>query len=297
MKRYILYCVIIFIFLSGCGVKASIVTSDSGKKNADTQKVSEEISLNSHRAETFAYNPASNSLSLIERRRNTYSVFILQADNTWGSSAIRYTVGKNQILDNFTYSPYGLLYACRKHYDTKGRLTKQTFVLLTRHGSLKTIPLKKMNRTTSSVSKASVKKADTENYSIRDVRFCDTVLALTYADRSVKFYNLSEGLALGCTDITSEAGRNSFYDYQYTTAVPDKDTRKYLLKNYDIRSGELTHSLTLSTDKNNAAPYFLANYRNRLYLLSAGGLFFGDYTEDTLQKAAELSFLSVETVS
>lgn len=302
MKKYILYCITILILLSGCGLETSSVSSNSdshsGGNSDDAPYRAEDISLNGHKAGAFAYNPVVNSLALFEKKQNTYTACMLQADNTWTAPVSRWVVGNNQILDNFTYGSSGLLYACRKYYDKKGRLRRQTFVELTRNGKLKPVPLKGLNQTPKSTPdtithKSAAKNRHTENYSVQDIRFCGTALALTYANHTVKFYNIAEGQALGCADITGEPDRNSFYDYHYISAVPDSSTRKFLIKNYDIRSGELTHTITLSTEKNTTAPYFLTNYRERLYLLSADGLFCGSNTENSLTKPESSSISDI----
>lgn len=309
MKKYILYCITILIFLCGCGSGANSLpagsdsgsVTDSGSENshANKQPLSENISLKGHKAIAFAYNPVSNSLTLFEKNKNTYTAYSLQPGNTWAEMPEQWTVKKSQFLDNFTYGSSGLLYACRKYYDKKGHLRAQSFVQLTNKGKIKTIPLRKLNQTPKSASgtnakKIRVKNHEVENYSVQDIRFCGTALAITYADHTVKFYNIAEGQALGCDGITGESGRNSFYDYHYISAVPDSSTRKFLLKDYDIRSGELTHTISLFTEKNTTAPYYMANYRERLYLLSADGIFYGNNTENSLTKKIDFSLLGID---
>lgn len=297
MKKYILYILSVLILMAGCDTKTNTVSTgndSTGSSHTNTQKVSVEIPLGSHRAKAFAYNPAENTLTLFERKHNTYYACQLQADNTWATARSCWTVKKDFVLDNFTYSPDGLLYACKKRYHTKGHLIRQSFVRLTGHGKIQSVPMKKLNQTPKAAPNTSSPKKN-GIAEVLDIKFSGTALAFTYKNHAVKFYNIAEGQALGSAGIHGEAGLNAFYNCHYICAASDSNTRKNTLGNYDIRSGDLAHSITFAGDKNRTMPYFLKNYRDKLYLLCEDGLFCGTYTGNSLQKRTDLSFPDISS--
>ncbi len=82
---------------------------------------------------------------------------------------------------------------------------------------------------------------------IKDIRCNGTSIAITYQYGNVKIYNLLERQAFGGSSISGMPGENIFYDLHYLTIETKKTTEEIYLRDYDIRSGEVTHTFPLGS--------------------------------------------------
>lgn len=271
MKTYIAIAFAALLILTGCRDEGSTIAEEAAPTPANTAA---EIDMEGHTAECFLYNSMENSLSMITKDKHNYSLFVWHGEGGWSAPVTSWKCKKKEALENFVYSTDGTLYACKKQYENK-KLIGQTFVKLRKNGTQQTISLKNMNQVGS------------ENYNITDIKFDGTALALTYACGTVKFYNIEEGQALGAASIRGTAGRNMLYDFHYLTETIDQDSQRPSLKDYDIRTGEVTKTFPLGEPGQTDMDIQLTNYRDKLYLLSPNGLFSGSCTNSILYKLAD----------
>lgn len=224
---------------------------------------------------TLVYDPVDNVLSQIQRTGRIYSRSSWQTEKGWSTGVEKWKIKKNYVLDNFSYNTNGVLYACQKKRK-KGKLTSQYLVRLRSNGKIQKIQLTDLNRLSASPV------SDKHIPEITDIQCCGTSIAITYQYGSVKIYNLAEGQALGASTITGTPEKNIFYDLHYLSIGTKKGTQDILLRDYDIRSGEVTRSFPLGGAGQNTADYYMTNYQNHLYLLTNRGLFAGQCSESTL---------------
>ncbi|MCH5252783.1 MAG: hypothetical protein J1F22_07395 [Lachnospiraceae bacterium] len=306
MKQYAVYCLLVFCLLATSTF--SIPRRDEAAISVSSHEVIHsttsvetlyfgEIPLTGFQPETFAYNPANNTLHLIEKKKRIYTIRTLQADNSFSPVKNWWKLSSHSHLDNFVYNSTGGLYACLKSNRSKGAV-KQALVFLTKKNRMKKISLQKINQVPATGPDAArKKKGGSTRHRIQDIKFSGTALALTYHNRAVKFYNIVEGQALGASRITGIPNRNSFYNYQYLSVSPKANKTGGQLTRYDIRTGEISGTVSFGDTKNTNKPFYLTNYREQLYLLSDDGLFFGTQEDETLKKAADISELPMSATS
>ena len=119
---------------------------------------------------------------------------------------------------------------------------------------------------------------------IKDIRCNGTYIALTYQYGNVTIYNLLERLAFGGSSISGMPGENIFYDLHYLTIETKKTTEEIYLRDYDIRSGEVTHTFPLGSFAQKKEDFHITNLGNTLYVLTPRGLFRGECKSSSLQK-------------
>ena len=71
-------------------------------------------------------------------------------------------------------------------------------------------------------------------------------------------------------------GENTFYDLHYLTIETKKTTEEIYLRDYDIRSGEVTHTFPLGSFAQKKEDFHITNLGNTLYVLTPRGLFRGE---------------------
>lgn len=287
-----LFVILIFSTIVGCQEKSTEVitteaeTSVSGPSVQRRNIVSSLIPLDNVAPDFFAYNMATNSLTLISRFENTYTLYRLRADGSLQNPGISWHIPTEHTLDNFVYGPNGSFYAVLKSYDKKGK-THGSLVLLQNSGAYKTIPLKGLNEIPETKLDSYVKKKGRKNdRSITDIQFSGTALAITYSNYAVKFYNISEGMPLGDTGITGTSGHNVFYDNLFITTGLTYG-RKGTLNYYDIRNGEKQNSIDMDDI------LYVTNYREKLYILTKDSIWEGRTTSTSFQKSVSISGLSL----
>lgn len=266
--------------LAGCsadtGNSRTEKKKDAPKENRQTLSyTSVTIPVDTHSDTSLVYDPMDNVLSQIQHTGRIYTRSSWQTEKGWTTEVEQWKTKKNYILDNFSYNTNGALYACQKKWK-KGKLISQCLVRLRSKGKIQKIRLTDLNRL--SASSAPGKRIP----EITDIQCCGTSIAITYQYGSVKIYNLAEGQALGASTITGTPGKNIFYDLHYLSIATKKGTPDILLRDYDIRSGEITRSFPLGGAGQNTADYYMTNYQNDLYLLTNRGLFAGQCSESTL---------------
>ena len=241
---------------------------------ATPQKPCREIPLMSQGAETFAYNPADNTLTMIIQSENSYTAYNLRKDDTWAKKSAPWKTGKNRFLDNFVYGPDGDFYACLGRYTKTGR-TRQTLIRLKKNGKTRRIALRDLNQMPKTRLDTMLReRGGSVVQGVTDLRFSGTILSVTYANYGVKFYNIGEGEPLGAASITGQAGRNIFYDYGYLTQSLWNRQETFSLSLYDIRSGELRRTIPVENAVSaGAGQFFLSNYLEHFYLLTGDGLY------------------------
>lgn len=276
----------------GCQEKSSEVitteaeTSVSGPSVQIRNIVSSPISLDNVSPDFFAYNMASNSLTLICRFENTYTLYRLCADGELQTPGISWRIPKDYTLDNFVYSPDGSFYAVLKYYDKKGK-THNSLILLQNRGTYKTVKLKDLNKIPDTEMDSYVKnKGKKSDRSITDIQFSGTALAITYSNYAVKFYNISEGMPLGDTGITGTSGHNVFCNNLFITTGLTYG-RKGTLNYYDIRNGEKQNSIRMDDILS------VTNYREKLYILTKDSIWEGQTTSTSFRKSVSISGLSL----
>ena len=79
-------------------------------------------------------------------------------------------------------------------------------------------------------------------------------------------------------------GENIFYDLHYLTIETKKTTEEIYLRDYDIRSGEVTHTFPLGSFAQKKEDFHITNLGNTLYVLTPRGLFRGVCKSSSLQK-------------
>ena len=242
--------------------------------------VSEEISLEGFEPEQFSYNPVDNLPVMISKKGDTYSVYERKGTYEWFKK-VSYSCGKNEILDTFVYSTDGKMYCVRKRYEKDKRyqkkvLVRQNLMRGNKDGTLKEITLKNLG----------IKE-------IKDIRFEGTALAITFSDRSVKFYNIEERYALGADKIRGEAGKDVFYDFCYFTAS-SSSSGEPMIVDYDIRSGEKIKSFLLTDKSKSIRSVYLANYHENLYIMTEYGLYVGNYTDNIFYCRVKREDLEIE---
>lgn len=277
---------------TGCQSKTRQVSTTETEENVsgpaatETPALARKVDLQGIRPEYFAYNMSTNTMTLIERSENTYTLHRLQADGHIQSPGIRWHIPAEHFLDNFVHGSDGILYATLKHYNKKGQ-TRQSFVRLPNKGKYQIVKMHQLNTTpTTNLDSCVRKKGGMTDHSITDVQFCGTALSITYSNYAVKFYNIAEGLPLGDSHITGTAGRGAFFNSLFvsTGLSADHESR---LGFYDIRTGEEVRSLTLEGIQ------LISNYRDTLYLLTKNGLYKGIMESTVFSKVSGLSELGL----
>lgn len=190
-------------------------------------------SLSDEEESTLIYHPTERVLSQFIRKKNQYIRNIWDEKSGWTTNVESWKIKKSETLEHFSYNTNGALYACKKKW-SKGKLVKQSIVCLRNNGNIKNINLIHLNN----------KKITNE---IKDIRCNGTSIAITYQYGNVKIYNLLERLAFGGSSISGMPGENIFYDLHYLTIETQKATEEIYLRDYDIRSGEVTHTFPLGS--------------------------------------------------
>ena len=93
-----------------------------------------------------------------------------------------------------------------------------------------------------------------------------------------------ERQAFGGSSISGMPGENIFYDLHYLTIETKKTTEEIYLRDYDIRSGEVTHTFPLGSFAQKKEDFHITNLGNTLYVLTPRGLFRGECKSSSLQK-------------
>ena len=246
------------------------------KQESSLSYTSVTIPIDQHKNRTLVYHPVDNILSQIVRNDNTYTLSTWEEEKGWTSEVKKWKTKEYYTLDLFTYNTNGALYACRKR-KKKGKLVEQTLVRLRSNGRIQKVRLTDLNRLSSSAS--------TEQFpEITDIQCCGTSIAITYQYGAVKIYNLAEGQALGASNITGTPGKNAFYDLHYLSLMTQNNTHTILLRDYDIRSGEIARTFPMGGAGQNVEDFYITNYQDDLYVLTYRGLFAGQCSESTLTK-------------
>lgn len=236
--------------------------------------------------EDFAYNAVTNSLCAISHSRNTYRLFVLDIHNQWRFSS-QWKVSSGEKLLHFVYDPDGALYACRKI--TRKKKSTQSLVRLRGNGRISKVTLQDLDRVP--------KKSSRVSHDIADIQFSGTALAITYCSHAVKFYNIAEGHALGSSSVTGTAGQNIFYDHHYLSLDNKSHSSTLHLNDHDIRTGEIEQTIPLTVPASSGKEVCLSHYREKIYLLSADGLFSGSCPEMILSKRLSTSQLALPSES
>lgn len=278
--------------VTGCGSKTRQASTAETGKNVSGPAVTaapapaREVDFQGIHPEYFAYNMSTNTMTLIERSENTYTLHRLQADGHIQSPGIHWKIPAEHFLDNFVHGSDGTLYATLKHYNKKGQ-TRQSLVRLPNKGRYQTVKMQQLNTTpVTSLDSFVRKKGGVADHSITDVQFCGTALSITYSNYAVKFYNIAEGLPLGDSHITGTAGRGAFFNSLFVTTGLSAD-HESRLGFYDIRTGEEVRSLTLEGIQS------ISNYRDTLYLLTKNALYKGIMESTVFSKVTGLSELGL----
>lgn len=243
----------------------------------EEDKLGKEIPLPKNESiAAYTYNAVKNTLCVISHTKNTYRLYSLEVDDCW-SRPRQWKVSPGEELLHFAYDPDGNLYACRK--SRHGKKISQSLVRLHNNGRITKIMLKDLEKVP--------KTSDTGiSHDITDIRFSGTALAITYRNHAVKFYNIAEGQALGADSVTGTAGQNIFYDLHYLSPGTRAHSNTLRLTYYDIRTGEKEYACNIVSTSRRAI--WLANYREKVYLLTSDGLFTGNCSEAAFTK--KLSF-------
>lgn len=253
---------------SKSAIQTETFTVSGNSVQEDSSLSPEEISLTGYIPEFFLYNSVDNTLAIITRQGQVYTLYTLLKGTGWEKYA-SWKCKEHEVLDTFAYASDGALYCFRKNFQKK-ELKKQELVKCKKDGNFQTIQLQKLGST-----------------EVTDIRFSGTALALTYKNQRVKFYNIAEKLALGSSSIKGLTGTNLFHDYHYITQETSKDSDSPLLTDYDIRSGEVNRSFSLETPaETEDFPIHLTNYRKKLYLLTPAGLYTGTCDDSSLLRQA-----------
>ncbi len=280
MKKYLIYCLTVLCFLIGCSAGDTTDTAGSGQTAAGSKDApvgsAEEISLGKYTVAALLHNPASNELTLIRRKRHTYSLYVLETGDVWSPCQASWTVKKGSSLDNFVFGPSGVLYAVRKEPQKK-KSPAQTFLRLDHNGKFTPVTLQDLDRS---------------EQEIKDIQFSGTTLAVTFSDRKAKFYNIKEGAALGAANIKGTPGKSAFQQHNYIT-VSWKDSRGvYALDFTDIRFGENIRTLSLKPAA--VSDFcFLSNYRDRIYFLCGDGIYKGPVKDENLTLMVDYASLDL----
>lgn len=279
--------VVIYLFIL-CGIclfagcRTGSGSTNTRKREKTTPKTKETISYTSvtipmdkDSQKTLVYNPVDHVLTQIRHKGQTYIRSTWQPEKGWTSNLDSWKLKKHETLENFTYNTNGALYACRKKWK-RGALTSQTLVHLRSHGKINQVRLTKLNQL-SSEGTSSHKIPE-----IMDLQCSGTSIAITYQYGAVKIYNLAEGQALGASFITGTPGKNIFYNLHYITIQQPENKNDILLRDYDIRSGEITHSFPLGGPDQDSSVFHVSSCRDDLYVLTSRGLFGGQCSDTSL---------------
>ena len=283
MKSYIVTKLTLIIALVFLLLTISVlVRSKAEEKAAPDRSAKEEefsypvieIDVQDHPSDTLVYDPANNLLASITKEKNVYSLSTWQRESGWTSRGTSWKVKKNEILDNFSYSATGALFACLKSYK-KGRLNKQDIVRLRKNGEMQSLSLIDLEN-------AGMQHRSTSISEITDLQYSGTALAVTYQYGAVKVYNIAERQALGAENLTGTSKHSLFYDLHFITVMKNRASQEVLLQDFDIRSGEITRSFSLGGNGQDSSDFYISSYRDELYLLSVKGIFTGSFTETVL---------------
>lgn len=293
-SRLLLWFLVLLItyFFMGCGgevdntSKSKNSSTSEGERSQAVSYSSVTIQTDNDAEETFVYHPVDNVLSKIRHHKNTYSLSSWQQESGWTTEVDSWKTSKNCTLENFTYNTNGTLYACQKKKQ-KGKLIQQSLVRLGSKGKIHKIKLTDLNR----LSKPA--RSSKGLPEIADLQCNGTSIAITYRYGAVKIYNLAEGQALGADTLTGTPGQNTFYDLHYLTVENSEESQNILLRDYDIRSGDVTHTFPLGGPGQDSNSFHLSHYQNDLYVQTSRGIFAGQCTEATLVKVLDYADLKL----
>ena len=227
-------------------------------------------SLSDEEESTLIYHPTERVLSQFIRKKNQYIRNTWDEKSGWTTNVESWKIKKSETLEHFSYNTNGALYACKKKW-SKSKLVKQSIVCLRNNGNIKNINLIHLNN-----------KQNMDE--IKDIRCNGTSIAITYQYGNVKIYNLLERQAFGGSSISGMPGENIFFDLHYLTIETKKTTEEIYLRDYDIRSGEVTHTFPLGSFAQKKEDFHITNLGNTLYVLTPRGLFRGECKSSSLQK-------------
>ena len=256
------------------GQKDKITSSEAKQTTSYSSTV---IPVDKSSKDSFVYHPVDHTLSQIYHNGQTYTRSVWQPEKGWTTNVDSWKIKKHETLENFTYNTNGALYACRKKWK-KATLISQTLVRLRSQGRIKEVPL-------TGISHPDAQGTSSRTISeIMDLQCCGTSIAITYQYGTVKIYNLAEGQALGASVINGTPRKNIFYDLHYITILQPENSNTILLRDCDIRSGEIIHSFPLGSAGQDERNFHVSNCQNDLYVLTSRGLFTGQCTDTTLTK-------------
>lgn len=242
-----------------------------------------EISPSDSSDASFIYHPTERVLSQFVHQGKHYIRNIWDENSGWTTNVESWKVKKSETLEHFSYNTNGALYACKKKW-SKGKLIGQSLVCLRSNGNIKKVNLIHLNE-----------KKDIQE--INDIQCNGTSIAITYEYGTVKIYNLLERQAFGGNDISGTPCKNIFYDLHYLTIETKKATEEVYLRDYDIRSGEITHTFPLGSLTQKKEDFHISNLGNTLYVLTPRGLFRGECTSSSLQKLLAFRELQIPSQS
>lgn len=284
-------CIILYFI---AGYKDSKATSEQQTRTLSDKTTSQysltTIDTSSVNSSQLVYNPMDDTLGAISHKKSCYSLSTWQPETQWTTGVVSWKIKKDKKLDNFTYNTNGALYACLKQYK-KGALQKQSVVRLRRNGKIQKVKLSSLNQ----LRKNNKRKQSIPE--ITDIQCDDTSISVTYKHGAMKIYNLAEGQALGAESITGSSKRNVFYDSHYFTTKKESKTKSVLLYNYDIRTGEISHTFPIGGKERDLSLFHLSHYHDTLYLLTPKGIFLGACTETKLFKYLSYSDLPQHTIN
>ncbi len=231
------------------------------------------------------YNPAKNAICLIRQSGKRLQLSVLGVDDAWVSST-EWTVPANAGLSHFVYGTDGKLYACLT--DAGKKKTGQKLVRLRKNGTISEVPLTDLEKAPETTRDAAIKKKGTSTpQTITDIKFSGTALAITYQNNAVKFYNVEEGQALGASTLRGEPHQSIFYKYHYLTSYAKKSTA-LRLRDYDIRTGILEHTMIPAAPDCTDRDFYLSSYKENIWLLSADGLYTGSFADPCFRRILSL---------
>lgn len=244
----------------------------------------------------YVYNAVNNSLSAICISDGLYQLYRFDPQAGWSPSS-HWKIPEQRDLLHFVYGSDGTLYACMQGSGEK--TIRQSFVRLGRRGTISDVMLHSLDKVPkTNLDRAMQKKGGHAPHDITGIRFSGTALAVSYHNYAVKFYNIAEGRAFGTDSLTGETHQALFYKYHYLTSGSQIQTFPLQLWNYDIRTGELDHTMTLSGASiqehiSTASGFWLSNYREKVYLLSEDGLFTSLFQDSLFTKILDRQQLTL----
>ncbi len=232
------------------------------------------------------YNPARNSICLIRQSGERLQLSTLGVDNVWTPST-EWKIPSKARLAHFVYGTDGKLYACLT--DSSKKAAGQKLVRLKKNGTISEIPLTDLEKIPKTPRDSAIKKnGASARQQIADIKFSGTALAITYQNSAVKFYNVEEGQALGASSLRGDAHQSIFYKYHYLTSYSGKSSSALRLRDYDIRTGTLEHTIIPVSPDCTDREFYLSSYKETICLLSSDGLFTGGFTDSRFHRILSL---------